>query len=50
MRGIGVDGQTFVTVADVDEHVEIVGTHRRRARVDFVTKKNAKRLRVLAQL
>ena len=48
VRGIGINGQAFVVVADFDEHIEVIGAHGRGAGMDFVSQENAKRAGVLA--
>src|ERR1017187_3298235 len=50
MRGVGVHREAFVPAANLDQHVEVVGAHRRGARVDFMAEEDAERFGMLADL
>ena len=50
MRGVGVDAERSVAVADLDEHVEVVSRAGGGAGMDFVAQLQAQAVGMLAQL
>lgn len=50
VRGIGIDGQAFVALADRDQFQEIVGAHGSGAGVDLVSERLAVRIGMSADL
>src|ERR1035437_10333120 len=50
MRGVGVHREAFVSAANLDQHVEVIGAHGRSAGMNFMTQEDAERLGLLADL